>query len=91
MHQGMLDIEVVLVMEDRRWLITTWARGLVVSIWRDGYGLEINLLTFCGCHVFGFAFVVAKENNKGSGEVGGGLYRWWRVGAGELERALRLN
>ena len=65
MHQRVLDIEVVLVVEDRGLLISArWALGLIASIWGDGYGLEINLLIFCGCHICDSAYAaVMKENN----------------------------
>jgi len=66
MHQGVLDIEVVLIMKDcGLLLITTWALGFVASIWGDGYRLEVNLLIFRGCHVCDFAFAVMKEDHKG--------------------------
>ena len=51
MHQWVLDIEVVLVVEDSGLLIITLALGLIASIWGNRDGLEIYLLTFCGCHI----------------------------------------
>jgi len=74
MHQGVLDIEVVLIMEDSGLLITTWALSLVLSIWGDGYSLEVNLLTFGCCHVCDCAYVTMIENSKGFWEMYSVLY-----------------